>query len=193
MATEKTRGAGRTRSWTFLIYPESAPKNWRSVLDELHIQWVESPLHDQDINDTGERKKPHYHILLAFDSVKAFDQVEEITKSLNSPIPQKCNSVRGMVRYMAHLDNPEKVQYSTSDIIPHGGFDVVEALKITATEKHVIIAEMMDFVDDNDVREYYQLLQYARKNQPEWFSVLCDSASYVMGNYIKSYRHHRSL
>ena len=36
----------RTRNWTFVIYPESAPKNWRDVLDEQHIQWVESPLHE---------------------------------------------------------------------------------------------------------------------------------------------------
>ena len=47
----------RTRSWTFLVYPESAPDNWRDYLDEEHLEWVESPLHEFDVNPTGEVKK----------------------------------------------------------------------------------------------------------------------------------------
>lgn len=51
-------GQGRTRSWTFILYPESAPENWREILNDLFIQWVESPLHDKDIDEgTGELKK----------------------------------------------------------------------------------------------------------------------------------------
>lgn len=47
----------KTRAWTFIVYPDSAPDNWRDILDELHIPWVESPLHDKDQNPTGEQKK----------------------------------------------------------------------------------------------------------------------------------------
>ena len=68
----------RTRTWTFVIYPESAPLNWRDKLDGLHIEWVESPLHDKDLNASGEAKKPHIHILLLFGGVKSYEQVKEI-------------------------------------------------------------------------------------------------------------------
>lgn len=54
----------RTRNWSVIVYPESAPENWRQILDESHIEWIESPLHEFDTNPTGEIKKPHYHILL---------------------------------------------------------------------------------------------------------------------------------
>ena len=46
MPNEKSRGSDRTRNWTVVLYPESAPENWRDILDALHIEWVESPLHE---------------------------------------------------------------------------------------------------------------------------------------------------
>lgn len=47
----------RTRAWTFILYEESAPENWVELIDELHIQWCESPWHDNDLNPTGEVKR----------------------------------------------------------------------------------------------------------------------------------------
>ncbi|HBM8385896.1 TPA: replication protein, partial [Enterococcus faecium] len=34
MTSRKTKDE-RTRNWTFVVYPESAPENWREFLDEL--------------------------------------------------------------------------------------------------------------------------------------------------------------
>ena len=125
MATKETR----TRNWTIIIYPESAPSNWRDILDEEHIEWVESPLHNKDVNATGEAKKEHYHVLLMFGGVKSYDQVLEFVKPLNCPIPTRCHNAKALVRYMAHLDNPDKYQYNISDIISHGGVDIAELLR----------------------------------------------------------------
>lgn len=190
MAEKKTRGAGRTRSWTFVLYPESAPDDWRDKLDELHLQWIESPLHDKDVNADGEPKKPHWHILLMFDTVKDYTQVKALTESLNAPIPQKCASARGMVRYMVHMDNPEKYQYKSSDIISHGGADVLELLRPTATNRYDLIAEMMDFVQSQNIVEFEDLMDYARHiRREDWYSLLCDSCAIVMERYIRSRRH----
>jgi hypothetical protein len=189
MAESKTRGSGRTRSWTFVLYPESAPANWRDILDDTHIQWIESPLHDLDVNPDGEVKKAHLHILLMFESVKDYEQVKAITDSLNATIPQKCNGARGLVRYMAHLDNPEKHQYSVSGILGHGGADVSELLKPSSSERYVLIREMIQFVRDNQILEMQDLLDYACENRfDDWFPLLCDNCAYVVGSYIKSFR-----
>ena len=73
MPKEKTSGHDRTRIWTFIVYPDSAPENWRDLLDDQHIAWVESPLHDKDINPTtGEVKKAHYHIAFSFEGLRFF-------------------------------------------------------------------------------------------------------------------------
>lgn len=180
----------RTRNWTFIVYPESAPADWRDKLDEEHIQWIESPLHDKDKNADGEVKKPHWHILVLFEGKKSYNQVKELTDRLNAPIPQKIASAKGMVRYMAHLDNPEKVQYKTTDIIGHGGVDVAEYLKPTSSSRYQLIGEMMDFVKENHIIEIKDLLYYAREKRfDDWFPLLCDNSAYIMNSLIKSNRH----
>lgn len=191
MAKEKSNGkSSRTRNWTACIYPDSAPSNWRELLDDLHIEWIESPLHEFDCNATGELKKPHWHILLMFGGVKSYEQVCEVLAPLNCPIPERCHNAKALVRYMAHLDNPDKYQYSVADIIAHGGVDLSELLRPSASERYTIIREMCEFIKDNNIVEFQDLMDYAMINHfDDWFPMLCDNSAYVVGQYIKSQRH----
>lgn len=179
----------RTRNWQCIVYPESAPSDWRDILDDYCIPWVESPLHDKDLDKNGLLKKEHYHITLLFEGNKSLEQILELVKPLNCPQPVKVPSVRANVRYMAHLDNPTKARYSESDIIGHGGVDVADYLKPTSMARYEIISEMVDFIDENNIVEYRDLVRYAKSNQVEWFYLLCDSATYFISSYIKSCRH----
>ena len=192
MAGKKSSGnkETRTRNWTIVLYPESAPENWREVLDDMHIEWIESPLHDKDINANGETKKAHWHILLMFGGVKTYEQVKEITDKLNAPIPERCHNAKAMVRYMAHLDNPDKAQYSVSDIKAHGGVDLAEMLRPSSSERYTIISEMIAFIKEYNIMEFQDLMDYAASEKFDtWFPLLCDSSAYVVGQYIKSQRH----
>lgn len=197
MAGTKSSGnqSKRTLNWCIVVYPDSAPSNWRDILDDLHIEWVESPLHDMDVNPgTGELKKPHWHVLLMFGSVKTYEQVCEVIAPLNCPIPQRCFSVKGNVRYMIHLDNPDKYQYPQSSIVSHGGYDIADAFKPSASERYTIIRDMCAFVRANDICEFQDLVDYAMEEHfDDWFPLLCDSCAYVVGQYIKSQRHRSSV
>ena len=79
---EKKSTDNRTRSWSFVLYEDSAPDNWRDILDDMHIEWIESPWHDKDVNANGEPKKKHKHILLIFPGKKSYEQIKEITDKL---------------------------------------------------------------------------------------------------------------
>lgn len=185
MAKKETR----TRSWTFVLYPESAPENWRSIIDEWHIEWVESPLHEFDVNPTGEVKKPHWHILIMFTNVKSYDQIVELIKPLNATIPQRCHNAKALVRYMAHLDNPEKHQYDISQIIGHGGVEISDLLKPSASERYTMIREMCEYVSEWNITEFFELMDYAMAEKFDtWFPLLCDNSAYVVNQYIKSNR-----
>lgn len=180
----------RTRNWTVVVYPDSAPPNWRDILDEEHIQWVESPLHDRDVTGLGELKKPHWHVLLAYDGVKSYEQVKELTDKINCPIPQKCASARSLVRYMAHLDDANKAQYDKSLIIGHGGIDIDEMLKPRSAMRYSMIKEMIAYIIEYDVCEFLDLMDYAMTERYEdWFPLLCDSSAFVLDKVIKSNRH----
>lgn len=180
----------RTRTWTFILYEDSAPENWRDLIDDEHIEWVESPWHDKDFNADGNPKKKHKHILLLFQGKKSYEQIKQITDALSSPIPQRCHSAKATVRYMAHLDNPEKAQYSPSEIIGHGGADVADMLRPSASARYELIREMMQYCKSEHVIEFQDLLDYAMQERfDDWFPLLCDNSSYVLGQYIKSQRH----
>ena len=190
MADKKSRGSDRTRNWTIVLYPESAPTDWRDILDEEHIEWVESPLHDRDVNADGELKKAHIHLLLMFGGVKSYEQVVEITNKLNCPIPKRVHNAKAMVRYMAHLDNPEKAQYSISDIRAHGGVDISELLRPSSSERYTLIGQMIDYIREQNITEFQDLMDYALANEFDtWFPLLCDNSAFVIGQYIKSQRH----
>lgn len=188
----KNNGTTRALGWSCIVYPESAPDNWRDILDDLHLEWIESPLHDQDLNATGELKKAHWHVLILFGSVKSYDQVKEITEALNCPSPQKCHNSRALVRYMAHIDNPDKAQYNVSDIVGHGGVDISELLKPSSSERYSLIREMIEFVKSAEIIEYQDLMDYAAENRfDDWFPLLCDNSTIVINSYIKSSRHRK--
>ncbi|MGG0644097.1 replication protein [Sporosarcina gallistercoris] len=182
----------RTRNWTFVVYPESAPENWREIIDDLHVPWVESPLHDRDVNPDGELKKPHWHVIIMFSSNKSYSQIREITMKLRSPNPQKVANAKGMVRYFAHMDNPEKYQYKKTDIIAHAGAEITSYLSVTSAERYELINEMMEFIDSQGIVEMKSLLDYARHERfDDWFPLLCDNSAYIMDSYIKSNRHRK--
>lgn len=182
----------RSRNWSVIVYPESAPGNWRNILDELHIEWVESPLHDKDLDPTNQPKKPHWHILLLFSGLKSYEQVLEICQELNCPIPERCHNTRSLIRYFAHLDNPDKFQYSKFDIVGHGGVDLDELFRPSKSEKYEFIGQMMDFCIENNITEFADLLLYAKNNESEtWFPLLADSCTIVMQHFLSSLRYSR--
>ena len=180
----------RVRNWTIVVYPDSAPDNWRDIIDEWHIEWVESPIHDKDINANGEPKKAHYHVLLMFGGVKSYEQVFDLIQPLNCPIPTRVHNAKSLVRYMAHLDNPDKVQYNISDVISHGGVDVADLLKPSSGERYTYIKEMQVWCNENDIVEFCDLFNYAAVERfDDWFPLLCDNCAFVMNQFLKSKRH----
>lgn len=187
---KKNQNDTRTRNWTVVVYPESAPDNWRQIIDDWHIEWVESPVHDKDVNANGEVKKPHIHLLLMFSSVKSYEQVLSLCQELNCPIPKQVHNSKALIRYMAHLDNPDKAQYNPDDIISHGGISLADLLKPNSSERYALIREMKNWCLEWDIIEFEDLFNYASTERFEdWFPLLCDNCAFVMQLFLKSRRH----
>lgn len=175
----------RTRCWSTILYPESAKDNWKDILSDDCIPCFVSPLHCNDINFTGEIKKSHYHIIFIFDGVKSYSQIKEICSLIGSVEPKVVNSTRGYCRYLCHLDNPDKAQYSIDDVISFGGLIYSDFID-SVNDKYVAIRDMMKFCKDSHIISYSDLLEYACVHELSWFKVLCDNGTIVMKEYLKS-------
>lgn len=154
----------RSRTFTFEIYPE-----W-SFFNDIVAHMIQGKyamiLHDKDINeDTGEIKKPHVHVVLKYGGRRTLTSVQNEYKKygLESRFCDTCNE-RAMLRYLIHLDNPEKHQYSKNEIDTNMKVDCETAWNdeisseegfrllndfIMNTERKITQAEMNSFALNN--------------------------------------------
>ena len=183
---------GRSRTWAFIIYPESMPDNWLEIARDLHTPGAISPLHDKDFNPTGEVKKSHYHVLLKFANKKSLDQMLEIVQRFNSNVfPQAVDNFDGYLRYLIHIDNPEKYQYEPKDIIPLCGLDVENYFAPTKSAAAEISREIYEFILDNEkITEIDELAPYCTK---EWIYVLNNYPNYFIRGILSSRRYKAAM
>lgn len=182
---------GRTRNWCFLAYDEWCQPGWEAKLNELHVPWCHSPLHDRDLNpDTGELKKPHYHCVILFDGSKSQDQIHDLLRvylNEKAPLPIPCLTVRGSVRYFCHLDDKDKAVYDPAKCYYYG-CDPQSLVLPSSSEKAQFLREMQFWIKDNDITEFCDLYDYASENEADWFHLLNTSCAIVMNTYLRSRR-----
>jgi hypothetical protein len=185
MADKKSTVKGRTRNFATVVYPESSPEGWQEILCEQFVPAFISPLHDKDVNPTGEPKKPHYHVIIMFDSVKTREQATELFAKIGGVGCEVVQSLRGYARYLCHLDNAEKAQYSPESVRSLCGADYTNTIGLV-TDKYKAIGEMIDFCEEYNIYSYSELLKYCRMERFDWFRVLCDNGTVVMEKFLKS-------
>ncbi len=175
----------RYRNFATVVYPESAPEDWKDIIARQSVPGFISPIHDKDLNPTGEPKKAHYHVMYMFDGKKSKQQVESLFKAFSGVGCEIVNSARGMARYFCHLDNPEKARYKESDVICLGGADYMGLIG-TSTDKYRSISEMCEFCDKYDVTSFYLLSKYAEMHRPDWSRALKENSTIYMKEWLKS-------
>lgn len=192
MAKSKTGTTSRYRNFSTVVYPESAPEKWMDILADQKIPAMVSPLHDKDINPGGEVKKPHHHVIFAFEGVKTLDQVEEIIKLIGGVGCEVIKSLRAYTRYLCHLDNPDKAQYSQEEVRTFGGIDYYQITEL-AIDKYKAIWEMKDFCERYDIVSFYLLDRYAQQYRPDWSRVLADTSTLHMKEWLMSRKWSRDM
>ena len=185
-ARADAKRVGRTRNFATVVYPDSAPADWKEKLDQLHVAAFISPLHDKDVNPNGELKKAHYHVLVMFEGPKDYDtQVKPIFDEIGAVGREIVNSARGYARYLCHLDNPEKATYSPSEALCMGGADYYGVVTLP-TDDLKVITEIKRFCRENEIYSLAEIIDIAESLHPEWYSTIVMSRCYVIDKYIKS-------
>lgn len=109
--------ADKYRVFSGVIYPDSKSYNPIQVIESLKSKFKEWAycLHDSDVNDSGELKKPHIHWVGRGDprtlsAVAKFLGLKENEVELGK-------NFKALIQYLIHLNNPEKAQYSIEDVV----------------------------------------------------------------------------
>lgn len=146
-----------------------------------------SPVHDADLNGDGSEKKAHIHFLVSFEGKKSFEQMQEITDRLRCPIPQACRNVRSMIRYMIHLDNPDKHQYRQDEIKCFGGFSVDDCFQPSQSEYRGLLKEVFAYIRAEHIVSYNTFLdRVMQEGRDDWFDLATCRNTLAIKEYIKS-------
>lgn len=188
-------GAKRTRNWATIIYPRqtegeetTCPDNWEEILSQLAVKAVASPLHDNDVTEDGEVKKAHRHVVIAFDGVKTQAQAKEIFEKIGGVGCEPISSLFSMTRYLTHLDNPEKAQYSSTDVICFGGFEYKRYVSTKDDEEKEIVANMgtiFNICAQKCMYDFADCAEYLMSEQPELFTTFRKNP-YFFATFFKS-------
>lgn len=143
------------------MYPDSAPANWLDILKESLLPIYISPLHEFDINLEGGPKKPHYHVIVCFDGPTTFNNVRKnFTDVLNTVHPKYILSLPGAYRYLCHLDDKDKYQYSPDDIIYLNGASLRDVNTISSLQQE--FEKIENLIIDKDIRDFRTLVMAVR-------------------------------
>lgn len=182
----------KIRNYAYILYPDSVDFNkfcdlLNSISDSRRMFLI-SPLHDKDKTDDGKDKKPHYHVFCMH------------SKDTNTTVKQarnfgKLNGLVGLevvhskikyARYLCHLDNKDKFKYNVEGVRSFacdyskiiGNFsDRIDDMKV-----------IIDFINENDILFYSDLVDYCRDNNDAWFRQIMGGATFQLEKYIRERR-----
>ena len=198
MTAEEMKKKEGGRWWAFIVYPESAPKDWERKITLLHCEWAHSPLHDKDVwehdkvdEETGEilyksgdRKKAHYHCLIKTEKPVSYKQINELIRPLtNGPYLQKCLSLKGAYEYFVHLNHPDRYQYEKDEICRFNNF----VIETTRTDRIIICDEIAQMIVEKKWTKQTELTMYYA-GQYEYIDVISTKAFYFRELLTDNYR-----
>lgn len=149
----------RSRTFALELYPEDKTHN--DILYYI-IQYYEYAfiLHDKDIHEkdvvdedtgeikykAGEKKKEHYHVIISFYNPRELNKVlKELQEIGNINHIETCNFY-AYTRYLIHLDNPRKYQYSREYIQTNMRLRIDNALKREYDSKEQKTRLLLDYI-----------------------------------------------
>lgn len=161
MAT-KNEDNSRARDFFIELYPDNSEH--MTVFEKLNKGYnIVGIKHNRDvyeeerkndageiINGIGELKKEHLHIILEFDNQRYLNGISK-ELGLEKRFIQKVQSFKQCSRYLIHLDNEEKAQYSLDELF--GNPDMIAKAKKCCTEEQSassIMWELLNILDSFD-------------------------------------------
>lgn len=156
--------ADKYRVFSGVIYPDSESYNSVEVLETLKAKFKEWAycLHDQDVNDDGELKKPHIHWVGRGDP-RTLSAVAKFM-GLNDHDIELGKNFKALIQYLIHMNNPEKYQYLPDDVVSNIP-DISKFLR-NLSEGQLV----KDLASAKFRMSWYDLVQYATEN--DCFDVL---------------------
>lgn len=155
----KVSFSSQSRLFHLVIYSDSSSYSTTDILKKCSqlqccSRWAWC-LHDKDLNDDGELKKAHIHLVLQCKYPVKYSFIVSSLGCVESSVTlpnafSKTRTFRSLVRYLIHADSPKKYQYEISDI--HCNFDLSSYFDEISVDLHAsAFMDLLDFMSTSGV------------------------------------------
>lgn len=133
----------KSRTLAIVLYPESQ----QSAIDSIRKNYsYVGMLHDRDTDSNGELKKAHWHFIVRFKQARWSSGL-----AAELGIDDHFESVKNMdgaLRYLSHMDDPDKFQYDPSSASFSADMSVVyrKAIDDSVTEDERVLS-IVQFIE----------------------------------------------
>ena len=183
-AVSKPPKERRSYNWGTILYEESAVPGWGSLIESSGVPAVASPLHDKDeLEDGSGLKKPHWHILFRFSSLKSRSQAKEFFESFGGVGAEDIKSMPGAVQYLWHMNSPDKAQYEKEGCICFNGFLVDKYMP--QPDRNESFVRLVQTIEAHDLVYYNDLVLIVMQESPDLIAS-CRRDSYSIVSYLKA-------
>lgn len=135
------------------------------VIEKFKTSYCISPVHDRDLKDNAENdkdyKKAHYHVILHYLTKKSLSTVQAKIDKLG--LSEVVDNIAVMTRYLTHIDDPDKVQYSQSDVIFGYGYKY-EKYYHQLDDEEDKFETIFNIITENEIVSGHQLVQFLRNS-----------------------------
>ena len=169
----------KVRYYTFLLYPESIPTDWKRQLELIGVPIAISPLHNKDKSNVEGQiyKKAHYHVVYVAKNPVTSDSVrKKIQRVLGDKSVAKVQivvqSMENIYLYLTHESKDaiekHKHKYPKSDIMLLNNFDIDRYVTLDVEDKDDMLNAVCDLIDDHDIANMRELRRFVRLHGSEY-------------------------
>jgi hypothetical protein len=169
----------KARYFTFLLYPESIPADWKQRLELIGVPIAISPLHDKDKSDVDGQtyKKAHYHVIYVARNPVTPESVRiKIKRLLGDESIAKVQivirSMESMYLYLTHESKDavekKKHKYSKHDITLLNNFDIDRYITLDVEDKDDMLNDVCDLIDDHNLANMRELRRFLKAHGSEY-------------------------
>lgn len=148
-----------SRSFLGVLYPDAENYSCDVVLERLKSFFPEWAyiVHDMDVNENGELKKPHIHWV----GQRSACSLEFVSTSLEIPANdiEYCRKFKRSIRYLVHKDSPSKFQYAVDKI--SASFDLTRYFSDDYTNN--MLDEIVDFIFSDECTSFASLYGFCSR------------------------------
>lgn len=139
----------RSRKMCMLLYPlEDASHNKAIEYIKLNYDYAMIE-HDQDLNENGELKKSHTHVVISFPNAKWNTAISE-ELGITPNYIEKCRDLDKALEYLIHYNDDTKHQYDIEEVQGNLKRELKKILLNDGKDENQKAYELIDYIDNYD-------------------------------------------